>query len=145
MSVMVGMSSNAEAPRLVRHGERMAAELGARLYAVYVETPRERPDRIQVRANEALVRNLAFAQSLGATVVRVKAARTADGLIEFARREGVTHVILGRTQRSRCEILLRGSVLDRFLREVPDVAVQVVAQEATANRPSPTSPLPTAP
>lgn len=130
---MVCMSSNPEAPRLLRHGERMAARLGARLYAVYVETARERPNRITVRDSEALATNLAIAQDLGATVVHVRATRTADGLIQFARREGITHVILGQTQRSPWEILLRGSVLDRFLREVPDVAVQIVAQEAEAH------------
>lgn len=39
--------------------------------------------------------NIALAENLGATVVRVKATRPADGLIEFARREGITHVIFG--------------------------------------------------
>jgi len=124
--VMVCMSSSADAPRLVRRGELMAAGLGASLYAVYVETARERPDRIPLRNRDALARNVALAQSLGATVVRVKALRTVDGLIEFARREGITHVILGETQRSRWEMLLRGSVVERFLREVPDVSVQVL-------------------
>lgn len=124
--VMVCMSSSVDAPRLVRRGELMAAGLGARFYAVYVETAKERPDRITSRDRDTLARNMALAQSLGATVVRVKAAHTVDGLIEFARREGITHVILGQTQRPRWEILLRGSVLDRFLREVPDVSVQVL-------------------
>ena len=58
--------------------------------------------------------------------MRVRAERPEDGLIEFARREGITHVIFGQTQRSRLELLLKGSVVDRFLREVPDAAVQVV-------------------
>jgi two-component system, OmpR family, sensor histidine kinase KdpD len=126
--VMVCMSSSADAPRLVRRGKVMAAGLGASLYAVYVETASERPDRIPPRDRDALARNVALAQSLGATVVRVKALRTVDGLIEFARREGITHVILGETQRSRWEILLRGSVLERFLREVPDASVQVLGE-----------------
>ena len=126
--VMVCMSSNAEAPRLVRHGEIMAAGLGARLYAVYVETAKERPDRITPRDRDTLSRNMALAESLGATVVRVKAARTVDGLIEFARREGITHVLLGQTQRSRWDILLHGSVLERFLREVPDASVEVLGE-----------------
>jgi two-component system, OmpR family, sensor histidine kinase KdpD len=126
--VMVCMSSSADAPRLVRRGELMAAGLGARLYAVYVETAKERPDRITPRDRDTLARNMALAQSIGATVVRVKAARTVDGLIEFARREGITHVILGQTQRSRLDILLRGSVLERLLREVPDVSVQVLGE-----------------
>lgn len=127
--IMVCISSNPEAPRLVRRGQRLAAGLGARLYAVYVEMPFRRPTAASVRNGEVLARNLSLAQSAGATVVRVTAARTVDGLIEFARREGMTHVILGQTQRSRWEILLHGSVLDRFLEEVPDVAVQVITRE----------------
>ena len=105
-----------------------AAGLGARLYAVYVETAKERPDRITPRDRDTLSRNMALAESLGATVVRVKAARTVDGLIEFARREGITHVLLGQTQRSRWDILLHGSVLERFLREVPDASVEVLGE-----------------
>jgi K+-sensing histidine kinase KdpD len=38
----------------------------------------------------------------------------------------MTHIILGQTQRSRWELLLHGSLVDRFRREVPDVAVQVI-------------------
>ena len=41
--VMVCMSSSADAPRVLRTGARIAGRLGARWYAVYVETPREAP------------------------------------------------------------------------------------------------------
>ena len=57
---------------------------------------------------------------------RVKAERPAEGLVAFAQREGVTHVIFGQSARSRWELLWRGSTLDRFLSAVPDAAVQVV-------------------
>lgn len=124
--IMVCMSSSLEAHRVIRSGARIADGLHARWYAVYVETPSEQPERISPKDRDALAKNVELAESLGATVVRVKARRTADGLVEFARREGITHVILGQTQRSRWEILLRGSTLDRFLREVRDAAVQVV-------------------
>jgi two-component system sensor histidine kinase KdpD len=124
--VMVCMSSNAQAPRVIRTGARIAGRLGSRWYAVYVETPREQPGRIRHGDAEALQQNIKLAESLGATVVRVKADRPADGLIAFAQREGVTHVIFGQTARSRWETVLRGSVLDRFLADVPDAAVQVV-------------------
>ena len=124
--VMVCMSSNEDAPRVLRAGARIAGRLGARWFAVYVETPRETPERISSKSREALARNIALAESLGATVVRVHADRAADGLIEFARREGVTHVVFGQSLRSRLELALRGSVIDRFLREVPDAAMQIV-------------------
>lgn len=129
--VMVCVSSSFEAHRVIRSGARIAAGLHARWYAVYVETPRERPERISRKDRAALAKNIALAENLGATVVRVKARRPADGLIEFAHREGITLVILGQTQRSRWEILLHGSTLNRFLREVRDVAVQVLPIDAT--------------
>ncbi|HET7696706.1 MAG TPA: universal stress protein [Vicinamibacterales bacterium] len=128
--VMVCTSSAAQAPRVLRTGARIAGRLGARWYAVYVETPREAPGHIEPADREALARNLALAESLGATVVRVKADRPADGLIAFAKREGITHVIFGQSARSRLEILWKGSTLNRFLEEVRDAAVQVVPFDA---------------
>jgi two-component system sensor histidine kinase KdpD len=124
--VMVCMSSNALAPRVIRTGARIAGRLGARWYAVYVETPGEKPGRIRSQDADALQENTRLAESLGATVVRVRAERPSDGLIAFAQREGVTHVIFGQSARSRWELLWRGSTLDRFLGAVPDAAVQVV-------------------
>jgi two-component system sensor histidine kinase KdpD len=124
--VMVCMSSAEGAPRVIRAGARIAARLGARWYAVYVETPREAPGRISDKDRDMLTRNIQMAESLGATVVRVKADRAADGLIAFAKREGISHVIFGQTARGRWEILMKGSTLNRFLEEVRDAAVQVV-------------------
>jgi two-component system, OmpR family, sensor histidine kinase KdpD len=124
--VMVCMSSNALAPRVIRTGARIAGRLGSKWYAVYVETPQEQPDRINPRDADALQQNIKLAESIGATVVRVKADRPAEGLVACAQREGVTHVIFGQSARSRWEVLWRGSTLDRFLSAVPDAAVQVV-------------------
>jgi two-component system sensor histidine kinase KdpD len=124
--VMVCMSSSADAPRVLRAGARIAGRLGAHWYAVYVETPREAPGHIRRADQEALLRNIALAKDLGATIVRVRAEKPADGLIAFAKREGITHVIFGQSARTRWEILLKGSTLNRFLEEVRDAAVQVV-------------------
>ena len=124
--VMVCMSSNVLTPRVLRTGARIAGRLGAKWYAVYVETPRERPDRIDPIDSDALRQNIKLAENLGATVVRVRAERPADGLIAFAQREGITHVIFGQSARSRWEILWRGSTIDRFLSTIRDAAVQVV-------------------
>ena len=130
--VMVCMSSNVLAPRVIRTGARIAGRLGAEWYAVYVETPRERPGRIQPADSDALRQNIALAESLGATLVKVSAERPAEGLIAFAQREGITHVIFGQTARSRWELLWRGSTIDRFLATVRDAAVQVVPLDQLA-------------
>jgi len=129
--VMVCMSSNVAAPRVIRTGARIAGRLGARWYAVYVETPTERPGRVPPADSDALRQNIQLAESLGATVVRVRAGRPAEGLIAFARREGITHVIFGQSARSRWELFWRGSTIERFLSAVRDAAVQVVPLDDT--------------
>jgi two-component system sensor histidine kinase KdpD len=130
--VMVCMSSNVIAPRVIRTGARIAGRLGAKWYAVYVETPQEQPGRIKPNDSDALQQNIKLAESLGATVVKVHAMRPADGLIAFAQREGITHVIFGQSARSRWELLWKGSTIDRFLTTVRDAAVQVVPLEERA-------------
>ena len=124
--VMVCMSSNVLAPRVIRTGARIAGGPGAKWYAVYVETPQERPGRMPSRNSKALQQNIRLAESMGATVVRVKAEKPAEGLVAFARREGITHVIFGQSARSRWDLAMRGSIVDRFLRDVRDATVQIV-------------------
>jgi len=127
--VMVAMASRGSAKKLLRTGSRIAGRLASDWYAVYVETPREEMGRIKPEDYAALQENIQFAQQLGARVVKLKARNVADALIDFARREGITHVIFGQTARSRWDILLHGSIINRFLSEVRDATVQVVPVE----------------
>jgi len=59
-------------------------------------------------------------------VVKLQSSRVADALVEFARREGITHVIFGQSARSRWDLLVHGSIVDRFLRDVRNATVQIV-------------------
>jgi len=85
--------------------------------------------RIKPADYAALQENIRFAEELGAKIIKLKSRRVADALIEFAKREGVTHVVFGQTSRSRWDILLHGSIINRFLDEVRDATVQVVPLE----------------
>jgi two-component system, OmpR family, sensor histidine kinase KdpD len=133
--VMVAIASRGGAKKLLRIGSRIAGRLASDWYAVYVETPREEPGRIDPKDYVSLAESLRFAEELGAKVVKLKGANVADTLIDFARREGVTHVIFGQSARSRWDILLRGSVINRFLNEARDATVQVVPLEGGDSRP----------
>jgi two-component system sensor histidine kinase KdpD len=127
--VMVAMASRGSAKKLLRVGSRVAGRLASDWFAVYVETPGEELGRIKPADYAALQENIRFAEELGAKVVKLKSRRVADSLIDFARREGITHVVFGQTSRSRWEILWHGSIINRFLDEVRDATVQVVPLE----------------
>ena len=105
---MVAMASRGSAHTLLRVGSRMAGRLATDWYAVYVETPREEPGRIKPEDHVALGDNIRFAKQLGAKVVKLKGSRVADALVEFARKEGITHVIFGQSARSRWDLLVHG-------------------------------------
>jgi two-component system, OmpR family, sensor histidine kinase KdpD len=130
--VMVCMASRGSAKKLLRVGSRIAGRLADDWYAVYVETPREEPGRIDPQDFVALQENIRFAEGLGARVVKLKGRNVSDALIEFARREGITHVIFGQSARSRWNILLHGSIINRFLNEVREATVQVVPMDRPA-------------
>jgi two-component system sensor histidine kinase KdpD len=51
-------------------------------------------------------------------VVNLKCANVADTSIDFALREGFTHIVFGQSARLRWDMLLRGSVINRFLNEM---------------------------
>ncbi|HEY6400311.1 MAG TPA: histidine kinase dimerization/phospho-acceptor domain-containing protein [Blastocatellia bacterium] len=128
--VMVCIASRGGAKKLLRVGSRIAGRLASDWYAVYVETPREEPGRIDPKDYVSLAESLRFAEELGAKVVKLKGANVADTLIDFARREGATHVVFGQSARSRWNILLYGSVINRFLNEVRDAEGRLLGSVA---------------
>jgi two-component system sensor histidine kinase KdpD len=125
--VMVCMASRGSACKLLRTGARIVGRHAYRdWYAVYVETPDEEPGRIAPKTYAILQENIRLAESLGANVVKLKGTNVADELLTFARDNEITHVIFGQSARSRFQILWKGSVINRFLKEVKDAAVHVI-------------------
>lgn len=128
--VMVCMASRGSAKKLLRTGARIAGRLAnGDWIAVYVETSDEEAGRIKPETYAALQENIRFAETLGAKVIKLKSNNVADTLLTFARENAITHVIFGQSARSRWEIMWKGSIINRFLREVKDAAVHVIPLE----------------
>ena len=70
--VMVCLSTNQTAKKLLRAGSRIAGRLGAVWYAVYVETPRENPSNIKPENAKNLAESIEMAEDLGATFHRFR-------------------------------------------------------------------------
>jgi len=126
--VMVCLSTRPGTERLLRIGARIAGRLATNWYAVYV-TPPDDKGHSDPEAFHRLEEYMRMARDLGAKVVQLTDRKVADALIRFAQQENISHVVFGQSARSRFDILLRGSVLNRFLSEVRDVTVQVVPMQ----------------
>ncbi len=124
--VMVCISPRPGTERLIRAGARIAGRLATNWYAVYVETPDKDLRNNDPEALQRLEEYERMSRDLGAKVVVLKDKSVADALIAFTRRENISHVVFGQSARSRFDILLRGSIINRFLAEMRDTTVQVV-------------------
>ncbi len=128
--VMVALSSNPpHALALLRRGSRMAGRLNTDWYVVYVQTRRERPDRIDSEAQRHLLGNIDKARELGAEVVRLEADDPATALLDFARSHRVSDLIVGRTEIPWWRRLVHGSVVERLVREAEGIDLHVVSFE----------------
>jgi two-component system sensor histidine kinase KdpD len=132
--VMVCLSTRPGTEKLVRVGARVAGRLATNWYAVNVARPDDDKGHGDPEAFQRLQEYQRMAKDLGAQVITLHDKNIADALIRFAQQENISHVVFGQSVRSRWDILLRGSVLNRFLAEVRDVTVQVVPVQKLARR-----------
>jgi two-component system sensor histidine kinase KdpD len=111
--------------RLIRAAARMAAGLRCTFVASYVEAMTSAPIRDTDR--EVLEANLRIAESLGGTVVRLSGPSVSDAILQYARRENVTRLIIGKPTHSRLRDRIRGSLLDQVVRGSGDIDVHVIS------------------
>ncbi len=125
--VMVCLSLRSpNAPRLLRKGARLADRLGAPWFAVYVQTPGERTEKVDASSQRLLSDALALARQLGAVPFQFKGPDLPTAIAGFVKEYGITHIVLGRSRRPWYRNLFGPSPLDRLLRAVPGVDVLVV-------------------
>jgi two-component system sensor histidine kinase KdpD len=126
--VMVCLASySPHAKTLLRRGSRMAGRLSSDWFVVYVETPKESPDRIDAEAQRHLHDHIELARELGAEVVRLKASDPVASLLDFARSHGVGHIIIGRSHQPWWRQVLAQSVPLRMVREAAGFDVHIVS------------------
>ena len=137
--LLVCVSTSSLSERLVRIGQRMAADLDAEWFAVYVESPQER--LYAKSSQDQLARNLSLAEQLGAKVQVLRGRNIAEEILSFARTHNVTLIVVGLPRHSLRSRLLRGEVVSRITSHSGQIHVLVIGstesdekkQESAAN------------
>jgi two-component system sensor histidine kinase KdpD len=130
--VMACLSSRSpRADALLRRAARIADRMSAPWFAVYVETPREAPEKIDAATQRVVANNLELASQLGGTSLQFKGTDLVNAIEAFVKEYGVTHIVLGRSQRPWYRRLFQQSVVDRLLQNIAGVDVIVVDTAAS--------------
>ncbi len=133
--VMVAMSANAETTKLLlRRASALAGRLNTNWFAIYVRTPREAPQRMSAREHRTLTENVTLAMDLGAKVVWRSAEDVPRELLRFAREQGITLALFGKSRRPWWKRLMRRTPIDLFSRLGTGIDVYEVETDRTSER-----------
>jgi two-component system sensor histidine kinase KdpD len=125
--VMVAIASQGPDPgRLLRKTARLASQLNAQWYAVYVRTPAESAVRIDAAAQRRVTDTLETAQKMGGLVFSMKGESVAKALISFAQEYGITHIVVGRPGRKNWKDTFKKTLHEELLEELKEVDLIVV-------------------
>jgi two-component system sensor histidine kinase KdpD len=116
---------------LLRKASRIAGRLNSDWYCVWVQTPDQRADAIDASVQRAIVHGMQLAESLGARVQKVEANSVVEGLVDFARRNDITLLIVGQPRR-RSPWPWERSVPDLLVRNHEGIDVLVVPSGETS-------------
>jgi two-component system sensor histidine kinase KdpD len=125
--LLVCISPGSVSERLIRTARRLADELKAEWYAIYVETPQQ--VRMPTEQRDRVDRMLRLAEELGAKSVTIPGQSVADTVTGYARIQNVTKIIIGKSRRPRWVEWLRGSVADQLIRQSGPIDVYFVNSE----------------
>ena len=125
--VLVCVSESPGSAQVVRQARRVADELKAKWSVIYIETSRHH--RLSEVERDRIADTLRLAERLGGEAVTIPGRRVADDVLAYARSNNVTRILVGKSQRSRWQELLRGSVIYDLIRKANNIGVQVVTSE----------------
>jgi two-component system sensor histidine kinase KdpD len=131
--ILVCINEHPSAAGLIRYARRAADRLQARWVALYIETPRYH--QLAESGRDRVAQTLRLAERLGATAVTLPGRDIADDLLDYARANNITQIIIGKSRRSRWFELLHGSVVDALVRRSGHIGIQVLSADTVVSEP----------
>lgn len=124
--VLVCVSEDPRAAGLVRYAKRLADRLHASFTALWVEGRGSL--QLTEEERDRVADTLRLAQTLGGDAITIPGGdrSIADDIIKYAQSNNVTHIIVGKSTRSRWFEILRGSVVHDLVRRSGSISVHVI-------------------
>lgn len=123
--LLVCVSGSPYSEKLIRATCRLAEELKAQWFTVYIETPGS--GRHMRENREHIWRDMRLAESLGGQVASVTATNITDAVMDYAGRHNITKIVMGKPDKPRWRELVSPPIVDRVIRRSGAIDVVVVS------------------
>ena len=123
--ILVCISEQPSSAELVRRARRIAEALKAEWTALYIESPRHMT--LSEADKDRIADTLRLAQRLGGQTASLPGRDIAEAILQYARRNNVTQIIIAKSERSVWFELLHGSVVRDMIRNSGAISVTAVS------------------
>ncbi|MBW4614211.1 MAG: universal stress protein [Desmonostoc vinosum HA7617-LM4] len=128
--VLVCVSTYPNSLQLLRRGARLANYMNAPLYVVFVADL----DRFLTKEESLHIHNCEkLCKEFEGTFIRVTNSNIAQAIAEVAEKYRITQIVIGESQRSRWQILLKGSLTQKLVRLLKNIDLHIIASDQTSS------------
>ena len=126
LHLLVAVSHTQQSAKLLRWAKNLSYTMGADLQAVYVETSY----RPSTKESEQLNKNISLARQLGVKFRFVTNTDMVKAIVDFAQKENITHIIIGKPRVRNLLTLLRlGNFVNKLIRYSGNIDVYILGSD----------------
>ena len=108
-------SSEKTARRVIRKTARRATRYNAKFAVLYVQTPRESPDRIPLANQRYLINHFKLASELGAEIIQVHSDRMVESIVRVCVEQKISALCVSKPKFTLPSLLLKAFYFRRLL------------------------------
>ncbi|MCE5347522.1 MAG: sensor histidine kinase KdpD [Bacteroidales bacterium] len=130
MHLLAVIGPSPHSARLVRWAKNISYTMGASLTALYIETSKP----LNADQKEQLSKNLNLARQFGAEIMTTSGDDIVKAILSVARKENITHIIIGKPQRRNIYSLFTlGNFVQKLIRYSGNIDVYVLGSDTAIN------------
>ncbi|WP_343671099.1 sensor protein KdpD [Chitinophaga sp.] len=114
------------ARKVIRKTARLAAYYHSRFYVLYVQTPRENMERIELASQRHLINNFKLAMEQGGEVLKVKSSNIAKTIMVTAEEKNITTICMGKPHLSVLGMVMNTAVFSQLLGKLSESDIDIV-------------------
>lgn len=126
VKLLVCVSPRYQSTKLIRTTRRMAAQLKAEWFAIYVDTPEL---KISEEKRNSAIHNLHLAERLGATTAILTGSNVSKEILDYARKHNITSIVIGKEIRPAWKDFFISSLADKITHQSGEIDVYLITGE----------------
>jgi two-component system, OmpR family, sensor histidine kinase KdpD len=119
-------SNETTAKNVIRKTARLANYYNSQWFLLYVQTPRESPDRIALNKQRHLINNFRLATELGAEIIKIQSKNVAMTMMKQCEERKITTVCIGKPHIDIWRIILATDTFNSLLKRLSKQNVDLV-------------------